>query len=174
LTVGDWRDWLPDEAPEPPLDELLTRDQLLVQLNDDGVKVTAYDLENWQRTGIIPRGIRRWHRRQDGSGATESFYPRWMADVIRHLRALQGEGFKLAYVGPRLREIAAHDTAHVRVREEATVTKMLTDDDGLLAPAVEAVEAYARRERMTPVAIMFRDKDGFEHAFPLPDAPRSC
>ncbi len=55
-----WRDWMSPEAPEPT--ELLSRDELVNQLRQEGIKVSAADLRNWQDDGIVPYGIRRWYQ----------------------------------------------------------------------------------------------------------------
>jgi len=158
----------PEGASAASDDELLTRGQLIAQLKDEGIEITAFDLGNWQRAGIVPHGARRWR-----DGATRVVYGPEMVDVIRRLRALQAEGYKLRQIGSRLRASVARDAVHIHSTDEATVVRTLSDVDGLLSPAVEAVEAYARRYqerhgvRLTPVAIAFRDEDGHEHVFPV-------
>lgn len=164
-----WRDWLPAEAAEPAPDDLLTRDELIARLKDEGIQVSAYDLGNWQRAGAIPHGLRRWH-----DGAPAVLYPPGMVEVVRRVRDLQAQGHKLRHIGPQIRATAARDAAHVHGEDEATVARTLADIDDLLAPAIEASEAYARRyqerhgARLVPTAIAFRDEDGREYAYPLP------
>ncbi len=84
-TKATWADWRPGEPPQP--DEVLTRDELLDRLATEGVTVSVDDLQNWQRAGVVPYGIRRWHR-----GATRMLYPPWMVDLLRHLRVQQQAG----------------------------------------------------------------------------------
>ena len=92
-----WRDWLPPGAPEPT--DLLTRAELIEQLQAEGLSVSAFDLRNWQSAGIVPYGINRWDKETQ---ATRTFYPLVMVDIIRTLRALQTNGHKLSDIGPML------------------------------------------------------------------------
>ncbi len=93
-----WRDppWSPVGAPEP--DELMTRDELIEALNREGLGVSVGDLRNWQSAGVVPYAVKRWT-----GDATRGVYPGWMVDVVRDLRRLQGEGYKLRQIGPLLR-----------------------------------------------------------------------
>ncbi len=95
-----WRDWMSPEAAEPT--ELLSRDELINQLRQEGVKVSAADLRNWQDDGIVPYGIRRWYQ-----GATRTLYPSWMAHTIRELREMQAAGKALPEIKQSLR-VATH------------------------------------------------------------------
>ncbi len=90
-----WRDWMPEGAPEP---NLVTREELIGQLAEQGLAVSEDDFQYWQGAGVIPFGVRRWHQ-----GATRLLYPVWMIDLIRQLRIWQVEGRKLADIGPELR-----------------------------------------------------------------------
>ena len=97
-----WRDWMWPDAPEPALDDLLTRDELIDRARAQGIRVGAEDLRNWQQLDAIPYGVRRWR-----DGATRVLYPTWMVDIIRRLRQLQGsDGGReatLAEIAPQLR-----------------------------------------------------------------------
>ncbi len=99
-----WLDWLPGGTPEPPVDELLTRDDLLEGLRRDGVVVREDDLQNWQGAGIVPYGVRRRH---PSSRTGRMLYPWWMGHVLRDLRVLQAEGRSLRSIAPILRQRAA-------------------------------------------------------------------
>ncbi len=90
-----WRDWLGTDEPEPA--EVLTRDELLAALEREGLGVSVDDIRNWQLAGVIPYAVRRWR-----DGAVRGLYPGWMVDVVRDLRRLQGEGYKLRQIAPRL------------------------------------------------------------------------
>ncbi len=96
----DWRAWLEPGAPEP---RLLTGDELLATAERLGIKVDARDLRYWAAEGVLPGPVRRRHH-----GATRALYPRWLVDLIYHLRRYQDEGFTLAQLAPRLRAEARH------------------------------------------------------------------
>ncbi len=92
-----WRDWLPPGAPEAA--PLLTRGDLLLRLQDEGIAATERDLRYWEREEILPRPIKQWHE-----GAVRALYPPWVTNLIRELRRLQAEGLSLAEIAPRLRD----------------------------------------------------------------------
>lgn len=69
-----WLDWQCGELP--PLDELLTREQLLERLNNAGVDVTERRLMFWETFGALPRPVRKRH-----DGATRALYPAWFIDA---------------------------------------------------------------------------------------------
>jgi hypothetical protein len=94
-----WRDWMPEGAPEP--ETLITREELIAEVQRVGESVDIYDIRNWQRDRIIPYGIRRWH-----DGAMRSLYPRGMTEIITSLRALQRAGDPLAAIALPLRVLA--------------------------------------------------------------------
>ena len=94
-----WRDWMPADAPEP--EPLITREELIAEVQRAGESVDIDDIRNWQRAHIIPYGIRRWH-----DGAMRTLYPRGMTEIITSLRALQRAGEPLAAIGPQLRVLA--------------------------------------------------------------------
>jgi len=71
---ASWRDWLPEGAPEPPDDQLITRAELLERLR--GVfrtNLSERTLQLWEAAGILPGPVRRWH-----DGATRALYPMWI------------------------------------------------------------------------------------------------
>ncbi len=99
-----WRDWLPEGTPDPPVEELLTRDQVLAALQRRRVKVARTALESWEKHGILPCPVRRWH-----DGAVRAIYPRWYPHLVQQLRSLQREGYPLAAIGRQLRaQVRAH------------------------------------------------------------------
>ncbi len=115
----DWRAWQEPGAPEP---RLLTTDELLATAERLGIKVDARDLRYWAAEGVLPGPVRRRH-----NGATRALYPRWMVDLIYHLRRYQDEGFTLARLAPRLRASARHlqqnpFTAYLAAGEEPNPT----------------------------------------------------
>ena len=90
-----WQAWW-SETIDPS--ELLTREEVLSQLEQDGVIVSTEDLRNWQRIGAIPFAVRRWH-----DGAVRALYHPGMPTVIRMLRDLQAHGEKMAEIRATLR-----------------------------------------------------------------------
>ncbi len=101
-----WIDWVPDEGREDALldaEPMLTRDELVAELNQLDIAVTARDLIYWQTRGAIPYPVR-----QKRHGSSVAVYPQWMVNTIHQLRSLQEQGYKLREIGPLLR----HDTYH--------------------------------------------------------------
>lgn len=95
-----WREWLPPARVDPR--PLLTRAQLVERLRADGVQVEEADLRYWEYEGILPRAVRQRHE-----GATRAVYPIWFADLVQHLRTLQGGGYELREIARMLRDIVA-------------------------------------------------------------------
>ena len=95
-----WADWFPD-APEEALG---TIDDLLGTLEDrkkqpEDPKVTADNIRYWQKAGILPAPIKRWH-----DGATRAIYPTIFAVVvIWELLELKRLGYTLQQIAPRIR-----------------------------------------------------------------------
>ena len=61
---------MPEGTPDPPL---LSRDELMAELEAQGSPVTVGTLENWRDQGVIPRPIRMYH-----NGNTRPVYPAWI------------------------------------------------------------------------------------------------
>jgi hypothetical protein len=97
-----WRDWLPNDAPEEIRnpDQLVTREEIAARLDAIGVTATPDDLRYWEKTGILPRGVRQRHL-----GATRSVYPTWYVFLAWGLREFQAEGVSLKQASQRLREL---------------------------------------------------------------------
>ncbi len=96
-----WLEWIPEEGRNEALldaEPLLTRDELIAELKQVDIVVTARDLIHWQTVGAIPYPDRRRHK-----GATRAVYPQWMIRTIHLLRNLQEQGYKLREIGPFLR-----------------------------------------------------------------------
>lgn len=76
-----WRDWLPPgwrtHHPDPPI---LTRAELLAELNQRGVTVTERRLRFWEAAGVLPRPMRSMHL-----GKPQATYPDWHVDVVESL-----------------------------------------------------------------------------------------
>src|SRR5215218_2300035 len=48
-----WADWWPGHETDP--DQLLTRQELADRAATEGIAVSAQEISNWQRAGILPR-----------------------------------------------------------------------------------------------------------------------
>ena len=113
-----WRRWQAEDPIEPG--ELITRDDLIQRLTAEGVAVTAADLIYWQRRGVIPYGERQW----DGRVA-HVYYPAWMVDVVRELRAQQAAGVRLRSLRPHLMAFTRELTSrhrHITMADVGTMT----------------------------------------------------
>ena len=105
-----WRDWMGGDQ-EP--DELFTRAEIVERANfligKMGKRVTAGDLQLWEKLGVLPRPIRR--RRGD---AQYALYPDWQAYLVRNVRQFQREGYSLEEITPRIRTYARMTLAYGR------------------------------------------------------------
>ncbi len=90
----DWRDWL---LPGTPMPDQITRDQLLEELQGEGIDIGERRLMYWVTQGVLPRPWRRWHE-----GAPRAFYPTWMIDVISELHTFQDAGLSLEKIKPKV------------------------------------------------------------------------
>lgn len=74
-----WLDWqrevLPG-LPDPPTIALMSRDELLDVLRVRGVDVSDGTLAFWEKSGTLPRAVRRWR------GEPHAFYPSWMLGAV--------------------------------------------------------------------------------------------
>jgi len=102
-----WTRWQAEDPGDPGA--LITRDDLIRRLTAEGVAVTAADLIYWQRRGVIPYGERQWNGR-----VAHVYYPAWMVDVIRELRAQQAAGVRLRSLRPHLMAFARELTSSHR------------------------------------------------------------
>jgi len=123
LNRETWLDGLPDDVRDTPPDELYTREEVLGLLGDRGIDVNEVTLVFWEKSGILPRPVRR---RRDG--APRALYPPWAVDAIAHLRDLQAQGRSLEQIAPLMRSwkltaVEATDRATLRVLEHAVVWK---------------------------------------------------
>lgn len=96
-----WLDLLPDGALEP---FLVTRDEVIGSLKDLGVDVNEVTLVFWEKSGVLPRPVRRWH-----AGAPHAMYPSYAIDAIEHLRQLQAAGRTLEQITPLMRMWALNE-----------------------------------------------------------------
>src|SRR5687767_7574568 len=96
-----WQDWWPNEPSDP--EHLLTREEVLAQLGQEGFVVSEESLRHWQALGAVPYAVRQWH-----NGATRALYPQRMLTVLRTLRNLQADGKKMSEVREHLRNSFRH------------------------------------------------------------------
>jgi len=164
--------------------ELITREELIRQLVSEGVDVNANDITYWQSSGVIPYAERQW------SGRTAyAFYPVWMVDIIRELRALQAQGRKLAELRPQLRTLAKALTARHRdvtladaemesvpvgtrfsvSDARAPMGKLTLDRLGILALGMKMASMYEDEggPHITRVDIRLIDDRGLSHNFEI-------
>jgi len=94
----NWFDLLPDGAPRPPLEALLTREELLEELQRRGVDVDQVTLMYWERRGMLPRAVRRYR-----DGRAHALYPAHAISAVAHLRELQTTGRTLKEIMPLMR-----------------------------------------------------------------------
>ncbi len=93
-----WLDLLPEGAARPSLEELMTREEVLEELQRRGVDVTETALVAWEKRGFAPRAIRS--RRDNRSVA---LYPAYAINAIAHLRTLHEQGYTLKQIAPLVR-----------------------------------------------------------------------
>lgn len=105
-----WRDWWPNWVPESsPQPRLLTRDEVVTALRDQGVEISTTKLRFWEQQRILPRPNRQlppWAT----DGKARALYPEWSVQVIKDLLSLVAKGISLAelsYSAPTHIEIAA-------------------------------------------------------------------
>lgn len=96
-----WRDWENPNEPEPK--DVLTRDELVGQLQRWREDVTERDLRLWEYRQLLPRPIRRSHR-----GAVRVVYPPWFPPLVRQVRRLQRRGHSLEQIKRRTRAFARY------------------------------------------------------------------
>ncbi|MDP9363481.1 MAG: hypothetical protein M3Q10_04495 [Chloroflexota bacterium] len=93
-----WFDHRPADWPPPDPADLLDRQELLEELRDRGVEVDDVALVFWEKSGVLPRPMRRWR-----DGAPRALYPRHAIDAVAHLRQLQAAGRSLDEIAPIMR-----------------------------------------------------------------------
>ncbi len=137
-----WLDWVPPEGREDALldaEPLLTRDELVAELQRGGDDVSSRDIVYWQTRGVIPHPQRQRHR-----GATRGTYPQWAVNTIHLLKRLQNEGYKLREIGPLLRGDVYHrfmPRPLTPVQEQRQATRIAKQ---ALFPLVEELDPLIR------------------------------
>ena len=146
-----------DGVPDMPIDAMYTRTEVLGSLQDRGVDVNEITLVYWEKSGVLPRPVRR-HR----DNAVRALYPPWAPDAIEYVRDLQAKGHPLDAIRPlmnswKLSAVQWNDplsapltdarTALLAIAEAvgvdaARITYTFTDDNG--------VETFRREESIDP------------------------
>jgi len=168
-----WADWLPPDAPAPT--ELMTRDELLTRLREEGLAVSRDNLRDWQSAGVTPYGINRWHE-----GATRTLYASWVVNVIRTLRAMQADGHKLPEIRDALRRttfwpVTFHPPAATATAEASPPTLHTAPQSAAIAVLPDDLAArliaFARQHeetfgaRIVRVDVRLVDENGIPLAF---------
>ncbi len=91
-----WRDWA--SANDLPYEPAVTRGELLARLARMGLDVSEPALRAWERDGLLPQPLKRWHE-----GATRAIYPMWAFNSLLLFRILKREGHPLQDVAQRVR-----------------------------------------------------------------------
>jgi len=159
VTVKEtWLDWI--RAVDPEFDEssisYITLDELLEACDDvfttPEQKIDAVTIRYWQREGLLPYPVKRWH-----NGATRSLYPQGTAvQLLLQIRVLQKKGYTLEQIAPRLR-------GHLAMLYDPTPLE--------LRPTI--IEAANRRASFTgrpirEVIVTFVDEGGWRVEYPFP------
>lgn len=72
-----WLQWLPAGEPEPTLDDLIQRDELMRRLARRDIDMSKRTLQRWEASGLVPSPIRRWY-----DGGMRSLYPWWNEELV--------------------------------------------------------------------------------------------
>lgn len=104
VTPNAQRETWADVVGDFDAQELVTADELLDILErvlEPGAAPNIDKLRYWQRAGVLPHPVRRWH-----DGATRALYPKQAATLaITELLTYQLNGFTLQQIGPMLRTV---------------------------------------------------------------------
>jgi hypothetical protein len=138
-----WLDLMPPEL-RPTRDDLITRDELLAELKDRDVDMTAVTLAAQERRGFLPRAVRS--RR---SGSPVALYPPQAVDWITYARQLQKGGTPLRQVGPVIRVHVLLSTGHGRIDTSPGIGQVMNDLESSLA---ELITWQQRTRDMVPIA----------------------
>jgi len=93
-----WRDWWPNWMPESsPQPRLLTREEVVKALRDQGVEISTTKLRFWEQQRILPRPN---HHLPPGAtdGKARALYPEWSMQAIKDLLSLVVKGASLAEI----------------------------------------------------------------------------
>jgi hypothetical protein len=125
-----WLDLMPPEQ-RPARDDLITRDELIAELKDRGLDMTAVALAAQERRGFLPRALRS--RR---GGSPVALYPPQAVDWIAYARQLQEGGTPLRQVGPVIRVHVLLSTGHGRIDTTPGIGEVMNTLESALAALV--------------------------------------
>jgi len=123
-----WTDWLPPGTPEPPPEELVTRDDILSRLAQSNVPTDEREFRYLQSLGVVPRPTFR-----RVGGATVGQYPRWVYNAASSALTLRAEGLSWDYIRDRIRGNPTH--VHLEGARPP-------DPPGVVTEAIEQLAAW--------------------------------
>jgi len=92
----DWQHELLPQLPDPSTDELISREEFLDQLRGRGVDVSNGTLAFWEKSGVLPRAVRKWR------GVPQAFYPFWLLSAVAFVYNERDRDRSLAEIKPRM------------------------------------------------------------------------
>ena len=157
-----WLGLLPDGAPRPTLDAMLTRDEVIAELGRRGVELRLATLLYWERTGVLPRAVRRYR-----DGRMHALYPEFALGAIALVRTSQDQGHTLQEISSIVRLAARNVIAW----QDPLAASLHATGEGLAALA----RAYAHlgRRPVHRIRVTLLDEQGGvidAHEFPIPGA----
>ena len=168
---GSWLDWLPSEERQDAMadaEPLLTRDELVADLQRLGHEVTARDLIFWQTKGVVPYPVREKRR-----GRSVAVYPRWMPQIIHILKGLQEQGYALREIAPLMRDVVAQTFAYPptpkqtrRLAQRALYP--IADELDPLLHSLARVHELIHGGHITHVELRLVGDDGVEETYLFP------
>lgn len=157
-----WLDWLPSDAPDPL--ELITRQELARRVSDRGFDVTNEKIGYWEKQGVLPLPVRRWHE-----GATRALYPSWMEDVVIRAIGLRERGESTSGIRQSTRDL----TVTLGSKKQLDVTEVFKAEDvNRAAREYAAFHNKTNAEKITSIHVEFRGENGgsiIGWTFSIPD-----
>jgi len=155
IPIGDFRTWLPPGSPEPELDDLITREELLEEIRAVPMRMSESTLRLRESQGILPRPMRRWR-----DGATRALYPRWMAELVIFSDILLDSRLGNPAADPSA--IAAKTRGYVPgILERAARWRSTALTDDIPAALARLADLFSDAEKPpTQASITLRDADG--------------
>jgi hypothetical protein len=158
-----WADWLPPGEDEPPIEELITRAELLDYAAAIGYPTNVNSLRYWERLGAFPRAVRKGR-----DGGARALYPRWTVWLIPTIEEMRKRGkswdeltphmhtnsaltaIMTERTQPRLRELDSRSevesAAWHAVRRAVTAHAQLMKRRGIVAVEVRYLNANGNAE----------------------------
>jgi DNA-binding transcriptional MerR regulator len=155
-----WLDLLPDDAPRPTLDAMLTRDEVIAELQRRGVDIPLATLLSWERTGVLPRAVRRYRH-----GRSQMLYPAFAIDAIALVRTYQAQGQTLQEISAIVRLAAMN----VIVWQDPLAASLHATGEELIALA--RAYAFLGWRPVHRIQVTLVDEKGGvidAHEFPIP------